>query len=186
MTQATQIVLPFARLSGKHLQADFDGGSLSSDGGVLFLREIEAHVGVIRRFVEVLQDPRDPRYIATKAENYLTSTGIGDTAYIGPEAEFFIIDGVRSDHNRAVSLVAASRRELPWKEAGAYAIAQIALGIIGAWAAHLMFDMPTLLGIDSDVSGQRNTHAQSGALDSASQVLARVAERASAPMTRVG
>lgn len=46
--------------------------------------------------------------------------------------------------NPAVSLVAASRRELSWKEAGAYAIAQIALGIIGAWAAHLMFDLPTL------------------------------------------
>lgn len=35
MTQDTQIVLPFASLSGKRLQADFDGGALSSDGGVL-------------------------------------------------------------------------------------------------------------------------------------------------------
>ena len=32
MTQDTQIVLPFARLCGKNLQADFDGGTLSSDG----------------------------------------------------------------------------------------------------------------------------------------------------------
>ena len=47
MTQHSQIVLPFARLSGKILQADFEGGSLSSDGGVLFLREIEAQIGVI-------------------------------------------------------------------------------------------------------------------------------------------
>jgi glycerol uptake facilitator-like aquaporin len=46
--------------------------------------------------------------------------------------------------NPAVSLVAASRRELSWKDAAAYALAQIALGIIGAWAAHLMFDLPAL------------------------------------------
>ena len=46
--------------------------------------------------------------------------------------------------NPAVSLVAAARRELPWGDAGAYVAAQLALGIVGACAAHLMFDLPVL------------------------------------------
>jgi glutamine synthetase len=40
---------------------------------------------------------RDPRVIAKKAEAYLKSTGIADTAYFGPEAEFFIFDSVSYD-----------------------------------------------------------------------------------------
>src|SRR5256886_8124459 len=40
---------------------------------------------------------RDPRYIARKAEMYLSSTGLADTAYFGAEAEFFIFDNVRFD-----------------------------------------------------------------------------------------
>ncbi len=40
---------------------------------------------------------RDPRVIAKKAEAYLKSTGLADTAYFGPEAEFFIFDGVSYD-----------------------------------------------------------------------------------------
>jgi glutamine synthetase len=43
---------------------------------------------------------RDPRYIAQKAEDYLRGTGLADTAYFGPEAEFYIFDSVRFDQNQ--------------------------------------------------------------------------------------
>jgi glutamine synthetase len=42
---------------------------------------------------------RDPRTISQKAVAYLQATGIADTAYFGPEAEFFIFDDVRFDQN---------------------------------------------------------------------------------------
>lgn len=46
--------------------------------------------------------------------------------------------------NPAVSLVAASRRELAWRDAFLYILAQLGFGILGAWAAHLMFELPML------------------------------------------
>jgi glycerol uptake facilitator-like aquaporin len=46
--------------------------------------------------------------------------------------------------NPAVSLVFASRGELPWRDAALYIAAQLVFGILGAWAAHMMFDLPVL------------------------------------------
>ena len=57
---------------------------------------------------------RDPRYIARKAESYLKQTGIADTAYFGPEAEFFIFDDVRFDLSANASFHAVDSEEGIW------------------------------------------------------------------------
>ena len=44
--------------------------------------------------------------------------------------------------NPAVSLVMAAQRELSWRDAAAYIAVQLACGVLGAWAAHLMFGLP--------------------------------------------
>ncbi|MRR57409.1 MAG: type I glutamate--ammonia ligase [Deltaproteobacteria bacterium] len=57
---------------------------------------------------------RDPRNIARKAEAYLKSSGIGDTAYFGPEAEFFIFDDVRYDSSANQSFYMVDSSEGTW------------------------------------------------------------------------
>jgi glutamine synthetase len=57
---------------------------------------------------------RDPRNIARKAEEYLKSTGIGDTANFGPEAEFFIFDDIRFDLSANQSFYAIDSSEGVW------------------------------------------------------------------------
>ncbi|MEO2168810.1 MAG: type I glutamate--ammonia ligase, partial [bacterium] len=57
---------------------------------------------------------RDPRNIARKAQAYLNSTGIGDTAYFGPEPEFFILDHVRFNVAQNESFFHIDSREAAW------------------------------------------------------------------------
>ncbi len=55
--------------------------------------------------------------------------------------------------NPAVSLVMAQRRELAWRDVLPYILVQTGFGILGAWAAHVMFDVPIL---------QISSHARTG------------------------
>ncbi|MCS6763909.1 MAG: type I glutamate--ammonia ligase [Candidatus Protistobacter heckmanni] len=57
---------------------------------------------------------RDPRSIAKRAEAYLKSSGLGDTAYFGPEPEFFIFDGVTWDVSMSGCFVKIHSEEAPW------------------------------------------------------------------------
>ncbi len=57
---------------------------------------------------------RDPRFIAKKAEAYLKSTGIADTAYFGPEPEFFVFDDVRFSSSINESFYCVDSSEGSW------------------------------------------------------------------------
>ncbi|MBU6373771.1 MAG: type I glutamate--ammonia ligase [Alphaproteobacteria bacterium] len=63
---------------------------------------------------------RDPRSIAKKAETYLKSSGVGDTAYFGPEAEFFVFDDVRWSTEPWNTGYSFDSTELPVNSAKAY------------------------------------------------------------------
>lgn len=57
---------------------------------------------------------RDPRTIAAKAEAYLKSTGIADTAFFAPEAEFYVFDDVRFSTNQHESFYSLDSVEAAW------------------------------------------------------------------------
>jgi glutamine synthetase len=63
---------------------------------------------------------RDPRSLAKRAEAYLKSTGVADTAYFGPEAEFFILDDVRWGADMSGSFVKIDSEEASWNTEKVY------------------------------------------------------------------
>ncbi len=63
---------------------------------------------------------RDPRSIAKRAEAYLKSTGIGDTAFFGPEPEFFIFDSVTWGTDMSGTFLKIESEEAAWSSAEKY------------------------------------------------------------------
>jgi glutamine synthetase len=63
---------------------------------------------------------RDPRSLARRAEAYLKSTGVGDTAYFGPENEFFIFDDVRWGSDISSSFYEIDSKEASWNSERVY------------------------------------------------------------------
>lgn len=68
------------RLRGQAVHVDFDGGTLTSDGGLLLLREVDRRLDLIRRVDQSIPDPRDPLYTAHPQHEILTSRIFGIAA----------------------------------------------------------------------------------------------------------
>ena len=59
MPKCTQSKIDFGRLGRRVIEADFSGGELSSDGGLLLLRQLDRHLGLSRAAAAAIPDPRD-------------------------------------------------------------------------------------------------------------------------------
>jgi hypothetical protein len=70
-TECIQQTLNFQCLGARQITARFDGGTITSDGGGLLLREVEARTGVIRNFARCFEDFRDPECIDFTVEELL-------------------------------------------------------------------------------------------------------------------
>src|SRR6056297_1846995 len=68
------------RLRRQAIEVDFDGGTLTSDGGLMLLREVDRRLDLIRRVDQAIPDPRDPSYTAHPQAEILTSRIFGIAA----------------------------------------------------------------------------------------------------------
>ena len=63
MTESNSQAVHFTGVGRRNIVADFNGGRLTTDAGVLLLREVDRRIGLIDAINDCLPDPRDPRYI---------------------------------------------------------------------------------------------------------------------------
>jgi hypothetical protein len=76
-TECTQRTFEFQPLGRRQVTARFDGGTITSDGGALLLREIEQQTGILRQFAACFTDHRDPEAIEHTAEALLAQRVYG-------------------------------------------------------------------------------------------------------------
>jgi len=77
MTECTQQSFAFQRLGRREVVARFDGGHLTSDGGLVLLRQVEERTGVIRQFAPCFTDHRDPERIEHPLEHLIAQRVYG-------------------------------------------------------------------------------------------------------------
>ena len=71
MKEGKQFGLSFSSVGGKKVEADFEGGVITSDSGVMLAREIDRKLGVIDHLASVLWDRRHPSYVSHSLEDLL-------------------------------------------------------------------------------------------------------------------
>jgi hypothetical protein len=79
MTQCSTKPIEFSRLSPKKIQADFDGGTLTSDGGAVLLREVDRGLGLIDAINAGIPDPRNQDLIIHQQRTLLAQRIFGIT-----------------------------------------------------------------------------------------------------------
>jgi hypothetical protein len=72
MEKNTKQTMLFKEISGKKVEVDFNGGDVSSDAGLLFLRETESQIGVINKVANAIHDKRHPSYVKHEIVQLLT------------------------------------------------------------------------------------------------------------------
>lgn len=71
MPKCTQDRIEFGKIGRRLIEADFSGGELSSDGGMMLLRQVDERIGLTRAAAAVLSDPRDPHRIVHSMRDLL-------------------------------------------------------------------------------------------------------------------
>jgi Transposase DDE domain group 1 len=71
VTECSTEAITFSRLPRRQVVADFNGGRLTSDAGLLLLREVDRQIGLTKAISDCLHDPRDPRYVVHEQQAML-------------------------------------------------------------------------------------------------------------------
>ena len=71
VTEAKYVVLPFAKVAGCEVLGSFDGGRMSSDGGLVFLEHLDSRLGLVRRLATALRERRQPCRVNHSQESLL-------------------------------------------------------------------------------------------------------------------
>ena len=76
-TECTTSSMTFSSLGSQKVQADFDGGQITSDAGALLLREVDRRIGLTQALADVIPDPRHPALTLHGQQTMLAQRIIG-------------------------------------------------------------------------------------------------------------